>query len=621
MWSDKETNRDFLNFRAVAATAAEIIVQADGQALSLGVSGGWGVGKSSMVKLIRAELSERKDRRFAFVEFNAWLYQGYDVARAALMEVVGSRLLDYAEKNEKPTKRVREFLGRIRWARAAGLAAGIAGSVAVGAPLPGVAGGLMDAYRDLTDGEVTEADADEAKDAGTAAVETGKGLLKDKKDRPSPPKAIQELRDHFEATLKELDVTLVVLIDDLDRCLPPTAIATLEAVRLFLFLDHTAFVIAADDRMIRNAVKAHFRFDVDLDDDLITNYFDKLIQVPIRVPPLGTQDVRAYLMLLFIENSGLPAERRDELRKAVCDQLGQTWRGKRVDAAYVRGLIADCPDELSARLDLADRLAPTMATATRIAGNPRLIKRFLNTLSIRIAIARNQSVTVDEEALAKMLLFERCGDQDAYTELVTAVASGDEGRPDFLIPWEEAARKGEEIVGLKAEWDTPFVRDWLALDPALGGSDLRAIVYVSREHMPVITPADELSSTAAGLLEALLAIRSGASAPITAQLRDLSRRETTQILDRLLGRARQVQEWGTPPILHAVLTVVAADVDHGAAFARFLRQLPPPQLTAAIVPLLENKAWAATVLQHWAAQSDTPDPVKKAIAAASRRRD
>jgi predicted KAP-like P-loop ATPase len=620
MWSDKETVRDFLNFGAVAATAAEMIVQANGQALSLGVSGGWGVGKSSMVKLIRAELAERTERDFAFVEFNAWLYQGYDDARAALMEVVANTLLEYAEKHEKPTTRILEFLSRIRWARAAGLAAGVAGSFAVGAPLPGVVGGLWNAIRGVTDGDVTGSDVDAAKAAGKEAIETGKGLVGEKKERPSPPKQIQALRDHFEATLEELGVTLVVLIDDLDRCLPPTAIATLEAVRLFLFLDRTAFVIAADDRMIRHAVRAHFHFDVDLDDDLITNYFDKLIQVPIRVPPLGTQDVRAYLMLLFIENSSLSPEIRDELRTAVCKQLGQSWRGKRVDAAFVRGLIADCPDDLSARLDLADRLAPTMATAERIAGNPRLIKRFLNTLSIRMSIARAQSVTVDEQALAKMLLFERCGDPDAYTRIVTAVAASEEGKPAFLAPWEEAARKGEEIAELKGEWDNPFVRGWLAIDPALGDADLRAILYVSRDHLPVITPADELSSVAGDLLEALLAIKSGASGSLTGKLRELPRREVGQIMDRLLGRARQVQAWGTPSILHACLTVAAVDADHGATFARFLRQLPPAQLTAPIVPLLADKPWAAPVLSHWAAQNDTPEPVRKAIAAASRRK-
>ncbi len=164
------------------------------------------------------------------------------------------------------------------------------------------------------------------------------------------------------------------------------------------------------------------------------------------------------------------------------------------------------------------------------------------------------------------------------------------------------------------------MRGWLAIDPALGDADLRAILYVSRDHLPVITPADELSSVAGDLLEALLAIKSGASGSLTGKLRELPRREVGQIMDRLLGRARQVQAWGTPSILHACLTVAAVDADHGATFARFLRQLPPAQLTAPIVPLLADKPWAAPVLSHWAAQNDTPEPVRKAIAAASRRK-
>lgn len=42
------------------------------------------------------------------------------------------------------------------------------------------------------------------------------------------------------------------------RCLPDVAINTLEAVRLFMFTEKTAFVIAADESMIRYAVKKHF---------------------------------------------------------------------------------------------------------------------------------------------------------------------------------------------------------------------------------------------------------------------------------------------------------------------------------------------------------------------------
>ncbi len=47
---------------------------------------------------------------------------------------------------------------------------------------------------------------------------------------------------------------LIVLVDDLDRCLPETAIETLEAIRLFVMLPRTAFVIGADEAMIRYAV-------------------------------------------------------------------------------------------------------------------------------------------------------------------------------------------------------------------------------------------------------------------------------------------------------------------------------------------------------------------------------
>jgi hypothetical protein len=43
MWHDNETERDFLNFTGESDTVAEIIVQASGRPISIGVSGAWGV--------------------------------------------------------------------------------------------------------------------------------------------------------------------------------------------------------------------------------------------------------------------------------------------------------------------------------------------------------------------------------------------------------------------------------------------------------------------------------------------------------------------------------------------------------------------------------------------------
>ena len=104
MWPDNETERDFLNSTGVADTVAEIIVQARGRPISIGISGSWGIGKSSMIKLTQASLAgcaaRQGAREFVFVEFNAWLYQGYDDARAALMDVIADKLAKEAKARQ-----------------------------------------------------------------------------------------------------------------------------------------------------------------------------------------------------------------------------------------------------------------------------------------------------------------------------------------------------------------------------------------------------------------------------------------------------------------------------------------------------------------------------------------
>ncbi len=613
MWSDNDTREDYLNFRCVADTAAELIAQANGSPLSMGVSGGWGVGKSSMLNLISDALEARNEgKKYLFVNFNAWLYQGYDDARAALLEEIATKLVEKAASDQTALTKAKKLLGRVNWFRVAGLTAGSAVAMAAGLPPVGLLGAAWTAIQGVTDGDVTKKDVAALEKSGKEVVKAGTEAIKPAKEE-TPPQQIHALREQFEETLKAMNTTLVVFIDDLDRCLPATAISTLEAVRLFLFLPQTAFVIAADDKMIRQAVRVHFK-GLALDDDLVTNYFDKLIQVPLRVPPLGTQEVRAYLMLLYLAKAGLGDERVEEVRSKVCERLSSSWSGKRADLAFMTELVPNVGAEVRANLELADRLAPLMTTAQQINGNPRLIKRFLNTLWIRLAVAKSQGVAVDESTLAKVLLFERCATESAYQRLVTAVNDGDEGRPTFLAEWERQARSGEEISRLERDWDTPFVKDWLALEPALGELDLRAVVYVSRETLPIVTSADQMSTAALELLEGLLKLTSATSA-FTDRLRALAGRDHTLMVERLMVRARQEQSWGKPNVLWAFLTLIEAAPEVASTFRKFLTQLDPSRLTAAIIPLLGDKEWAREALGVWAKSPDASGPVKKAIKA------
>jgi predicted KAP-like P-loop ATPase len=613
MWTDNETDVDYLNFSGVAQTVAELIVQANARPISIGIAGAWGVGKSSMIQLVQRELEKRDSdkQKFLFVTFNAWLYQGYDDARAALMDVIGEALQLEAEKRKTGIDRTKEFIKRVRWSRVVKFTAAI-GAVAAGLPPLALLETGRDAVKKVFSGKDASSEAAELETAAEKVSDASGGFLAPKEEY-SPPQEINALRESFEAALKELDITLVVLIDDLDRCLPETTISTLEAIRLFLFLPRTAFVLAADDQMIRHAVRKHFN---GLDDELVTNYFDKLIQIAIRVPPLGTAEVRAYMMLLYIENSTLDAPTKESIREATIAQLKQSWQGKRTDLAFIQGLGHALPPDLLTRLESADRLAPIMAGATRIQGNPRLIKRFLNMLRIRMTIARAHGVTVDEAIVTKMLLLERCAPPKVFAEIASDVMKSSVGRAPLLRSHEEAAKSGK-AEDITAPWNEQFLQEWLALPPLLATEDLRGVLYVSREHAPLITAEDRLSPEGVAVLTGLLSNPAmAATASMKPKIAELTPPERATIMRNVLLRARQEQTWGAPDILTACLAVADTDTAQAESLVAFLLEIPPAQLQPSIVPKISGRAWTKTVYDEWKTDDGVAKPVKNAIAQA-----
>lgn len=663
MWVDAETKIDYLNFGSVADSVVELIEQAGGKPLSIGVSGAWGVGKSSLVTQTRDAL-ERRDRddaaangvseddfkpKYVFVEFNAWLYQGYDDARAALLDAIASELVSVADERQTGGDKAREFLARVDWFRVASLTAGSAAALAFGLPPVGLLGHVFTLAKRLGKGGVDGDLIEDGEKAVGQVVDQAKGVIKGEDDPLNPRQQIAALRTSFEEALAAMGVTLVVLIDDLDRCLPATAVSTLEAIRLFLFLEGTAFVIAADDKMIKHAVRKHFD---NPDDDLVTNYFDKLIQIPIRVPTLGTQEVRAYMFLLYVEGSLLTAPEKETIRAAICKQLQEAWKGSRVDRQFVSGLDVKLQPELVAQLDTAERLTRLM-TSSSIAGNPRLIKRFLNTISVRMGVATRQSITVDEHVLAKLLLFERLAPKGLYDELAAAINNSPDGKPTFLAAMEPrqdnpqgddgsaAAAGPDKPDGAKAPdvaarpksskskappavvasvepqylpgWHEEFAKDWLALAPPLSDIDMRGAMYVSREHLPVITDDASISTEAAEILEALLG-QPGQAASLRERISRLSAADKQRIFDKLLEVARRIEEWGAPPVLVALIEISTDTSSLESQLAAFIGGRPHGHIKAAIVPRVAATRWGSDVMAAWVESSEIAGPVKAAIA-------
>lgn len=91
------------------------------------------------------------------------------------------------------------------------------------------------------------------------------------------------------------------MIDDLDRCTPERVIETLEAVKLFLSVPKTTFIIAVDNQVMKYSIENKYPKITEDSEDFSDSYIEKIIQLPISIPELSETDIKNYLLLLICE--------------------------------------------------------------------------------------------------------------------------------------------------------------------------------------------------------------------------------------------------------------------------------------------------------------------------------
>ena len=142
--NDSEAKVDLLNFSATANAVAAMIRSSVDEPLSIGVFGDWGTGKTSLVKLIANSLRNGDgSEQYVFIEFNAWLYQGFDDAKMALLQRVSDELLIIAKDNESLLDKVRLFIKRVNYFRAVKLGLSAIGGALTGGAMGGPTGALV----------------------------------------------------------------------------------------------------------------------------------------------------------------------------------------------------------------------------------------------------------------------------------------------------------------------------------------------------------------------------------------------------------------------------------------------------------------------------------------------
>lgn len=546
--SDNETRLDLLNNRAIAKTIISIIKDSK-ESVSIGVHGDWGAGKSSVLAMIESDLkssngiyvsdwneeiendwSANDDRSDLFpytvVRFNSWQYQGFEDAKIALMSAIVAQLENSSKayyKNRKikgGLKKLKEITARI-WENIDKLSiVKNVGKLGISA----ATGTTSLALFDIAAGQIKDIVTD--KDKASELMDSISKSIKDNGSKNSGFREIEEFRKNYSELFYEAHTKkLIVLIDDLDRCLPKSAIETLEAVRMFLSLDNSAFVVAADDLMIRYSVNEYFPHapenanNQDTLGDFADKYLEKLIQVPLHIPRIGIKEAQIYIMLLLIESKIGECEEFKKLVEIVIQKLQKPWSLDQLSAQEMKDSLQGKYGSVTNEIMIASNINGILAENTN--GNPRNIKRFINMLLLRTDIAKNRGITSEElkmPVLAKMMLIEQY-DYDFYKAIAGELdsdgvchafdrnenvkddnkitSSKDEQEPSASLSVDETTtteKKRKKTRTTKEEvktnssdhlskyFEKDIVKKWMRIEPTLANTDLRPYYFVCIER-------------------------------------------------------------------------------------------------------------------------------------------
>lgn len=505
MWSDNETDKDLLGFKVHADLIKSVITNERVLPVSIGVFGDWGSGKSSIMKMLDQELNADGQEDTACLYFNGWAFEGYDDAKAALIEDILIKLQENKKFGHKVKDETKKLLKSVNWLRAGGF---LMKNVAKPALLAYATGGaslivdVVDKAKDFfsdTVGNSTELLKKMETDEGKGIVNELKGLIKKDTDNDIPT-VVRKFREDFEKTIEKTGLnSLVILIDDLDRCNPERIIDNLEAIKLFLNVPKTAFIIGADERIVRHAIECRYKTpnihstEIEQYKGIVTDYLEKLIQVPYRLPRLSNADVETYMTLLFCYRD-LSEEDFDivytEFVKFRDNDRHSSFNYEKVKT-LVKGKKNGKQKDVEQQLLMVNQIAPMVTDGLK--GNPRQIKRFLNTFTLRLELAEVAKFDVDERILAKLMVLEyialgRFKDLCDWQQMQN-------GKPKQIAELENYANNPKDKIASELSgWDESIILKWAKMEPSLIDVSLMDYYWIARDKLVNTIDAESMVS-------------------------------------------------------------------------------------------------------------------------------
>lgn len=478
MWKDSESDLDFLNFNNLADQVIEISKDDNLSPATIGIYGDWGSGKSTLMKMVKKSLDA--DDNTLTVEFNGWLFEGYEDAKTALCGTILDEMHKHEKFFAKAKNKIKALLGKVDGGKL------LSKGVKYGLDLL-LTGGLGS----VTELTLTGLISAVKQKAGDVSEDEIKKMVDALKTEDTKRTEIKNFRNSFKEVFEDCKgERLVVFIDELDRCTPDTVLDIFEAIRLFLYVPGTTFIIGADERLVSYAVKTKYKDIPGNDIDISKEYLEKLIQYPVKIPQLNESEVKQYITCLLLQNEGLDME---EVTEAIHKMP--------INEEFTIDMIKTATDmqhteAIKEAFDLSNQISSALAALMK--GNPRHCKRFFNTFMMRIALAERREITLQKKVLAKLMLAEYY--KPTFIDALMQPQSKEE------LKQLESNREEALFEALKDWSNDEWVQKWAIGEPALSKvEDLPNYFYFSRESRKLYSSSAEvLSADAKKLLQNLL---------------------------------------------------------------------------------------------------------------------
>lgn len=330
--STENSERDTLSAGRYGNALAKFIRNA-ATPVTIGIQGGWGSGKTSLFSIIRMNLEEDASSAPLCIKVNAWehsLFQGKQNPSQVVFSLLASiteQIQEAVEKDENLDKKCQSIIkDRIEPALRKTLRA-------------------LDQYVPTLVNLATGANLRDGPAPVSPArlVNQIRELRKNLTDLTSKIRRKKEAAQNEESPPEAAAIKIVIFIDDLDRVNPATAVEILDAIKNIFDIPQCVFVLAIDYEVVVKGLESKYGERTPENEREFRQYFDKIIQVPFSMP------IGSY------------AQAMEQMLKEAFDSLG-LLRKYALDRKAMDMIISVCK----------------LATG----GNPRGIKRILNTLSL-----------------------------------------------------------------------------------------------------------------------------------------------------------------------------------------------------------------------------------------------